>query len=90
MSYNRKNLMEVAPPQGEVLSPSNYGKPGRMKNLSGITREARRIYRLVCEGKIPVEEATKLFYMLDRMSRMAETALLEERLKTIEGVINAD
>jgi hypothetical protein len=38
----------------------------------------------VCEGRIPVEDGTKLFYMLDRMTRMAEAEFLEDRLEALE------
>jgi len=72
MSHNLKTLKIVAPSDGDLLLPTNYGKPGRLNTMGAIRSESARIYRRVCEGRIPVEDGTKLFYMLDRMTRMAE------------------
>jgi hypothetical protein len=84
MSRNIKTLKVVAPHDGELLLPTDYGKPGRLNSMGAIRSESARVYRRVCEGRIPVEEGTKLFYMLDRMTRMAEAKFLEDRLEALE------
>jgi hypothetical protein len=84
MSHNLKTLKVVAPGGGEILLPTDYGKPGRLDNMRAIRCESARVYRRVCEGRIPVEDGTKLFYMLDRMTRMAEAEFLEDRLEALE------
>jgi hypothetical protein len=88
MAYNKKSLLAAAPPQGDILRPTTYGKPVPIDDLSGLANEGRRIYRKVCSGKIPVEDATKLVWIIERLSRMTETALLEDRLKAIEIIIH--
>jgi hypothetical protein len=84
MSHNLKTLKIVAPRDGDLLLPTNYGKPGRLNTMGAIRSESARVYRRVCEGRIPVEDGTKLFYMLDRMTRMAEAEFLESRLEALE------
>jgi|TARA_R110000868_G_scaffold26154_1_gene101118 hypothetical protein len=84
MSHNLKTLKIVAPRDGDLLLPTNYGKPGRLNTMGSIRSESARVYRRVCEGRIPVEDGTKLFYMLDRMTRMAEAEFLESRLEALE------
>jgi hypothetical protein len=84
MSHNLKTLKIVAPSDCDLLLPTNYGKPGRLNTMGAIRSESARIYRRVCEGRIPVEDGTKLFYMLDRMTRMAEAEFLESRLEALE------
>jgi hypothetical protein len=60
MSRNLKTLKVVAPHDGELLLPTDYGKPGRLNSMGAIRSESARVYRRVCEGRIPVEEGTKL------------------------------
>ena len=84
MSHNLKTLKIVAPRDGDLLLPTNYGKPGRLNTMGAIRSESARVYRRVCEGRIPVEDGTKLFYMLDRMTRMVEAEFLEIRLEALE------
>lgn len=84
MSHNLKTLKIVAPSDGDLFLPTNYGKPGRLNTMGAIRSESARVYRRVCEGRIPVEDGTKLFYMLDRMTRMAKAEFLESRLEALE------
>jgi hypothetical protein len=84
MSQNLKTLKVAAPSNGELLLPTDYGKPGWLNSMGAIRYESARVYRRVCEGRIPVEDGTKLFYMLDRMTLMAEAEFLEDRLEALE------
>ena len=84
MSHNLKTLKAAAPSNGALLLPTDYGKPGQLNRMGAIRSESARVYRRVCEGRIPVEDGTKLFYMLDWMTRMAEAEFLEDRLEALE------
>jgi hypothetical protein len=84
MSHNLKTLKAAAPSNRALLLPTDYGKPGRLNRMGAIRSEFGRVYRRVCEGRIPVEDGTKLFYVLDRMTRMADAAFLEDRLEVLE------
>ena len=84
VSRNVKSLQSVAPKEGEILPPHEIGKCGRLNTIRNVRVEAGRIYRRICEGYVPVEDGTKLFYMLDRQSRMVETETIEARIVALE------
>jgi hypothetical protein len=46
MSHNLKTLKVVAPGDGELLLPTDYGKPGRLNSMGAIRSESAR----VCDG----------------------------------------
>jgi hypothetical protein len=85
MVHTVKDLTVREPAEVEILPPGTYGTPKRLTTMRGIRQEAARIYRLVCTGTVPVEDGTKLFYMLDRLGRLAEAEFLEGRLVALEG-----
>ena len=89
MARNIKSLKAVAPAAGEVLPHQDIGKSGRLNTAKNIRVEAGRVYRRVCDGYIPVEDGTKLFYMLDRLSRMVEAEVFEARIDAIEHNLKA-
>ena len=86
MGHNVRNLTaRASATEGEVLLPAKYGAPKRLTTMSGIRQEAARVYKAVCDGLIPVEDGTKLFYMLDRLGRLAEVEFIEGRLVSLEN-----
>lgn len=61
----------------EDIVTMQIGAPGKMEQLADFRREIVRIYRLACNGKIPVSLATKAVWLVDR-ARVAK--LNEEQL----------
>ena len=55
-----------------------------LSTTEDIRREMGRVYREARTNKLPINEATKLTYILTQILRATETFLLEERLSTLE------
>ncbi len=68
----------------ELLPPSIHNAqlpaPTSLDNVSEIRAEMGRIYKLVFQGKIALEDATRLAYYLDKMIQAIKT---ETELNTI-------
>ena len=55
---------------GEVLPPEKRfdgNAPPDLGDVKAIRREMARVYRFIWQGKIMVEDATKLVFVLDKM-----------------------
>lgn len=74
-----KSKSEVLPP---VLHEANLPAPRSLETVKEIREEMARIYKLVFEGKIMIEQATKLAYYLDKMIQAIKT---EVELDTIKA-----
>ena len=55
-----------------------------LSTAEDIRREMGRVYREARSKKLPINEATKLTYILTQILRATETFLLEERLSMLE------
>lgn len=60
--------------EGEILVPAKTGNrrinaapPVNLANIGEIRKELARIYRLVFKGKVELEDATRLAFILDKM-----------------------
>lgn len=69
----------VPAPGGKVRTPS-------LTTSAGILREMARVYRAVRAGQLASDEGTRRVYILDRMAKVIETAILEERVAQLEDV----
>ena len=70
-----------------IEQPEIIEHPTPRINLStaeDVRREMGRVYREAKTNKLPINEATKLTYILTQILRATETFLLEERLSTLE------
>lgn len=70
-----------------IESIRNIRTPTHRINLStaeDIRREMGRVYREARNNKLPINEATKLTYILKQILRATETFLLEKRLSKLE------
>ena len=56
-----------------------------LTTAAGLLREMAAVYRAVRAGALDSQEGTRRVYILDRMSRVVEGALLEERLARLEA-----
>lgn len=84
MPHNVKNLSAVAP-VAEIMPPMDIGKPGKLASVRDVRIELARVYRRVCEGRIPPETGTKLCFMLDRLGRLTEVESIERRIDDLES-----
>lgn len=55
-----------------------------LSTAEDIRREMGRVYREARSNKLPINEATKLTYILTQILRATEVYLLEERLSALE------
>lgn len=65
--------------RGQVMAPlelhlADFERPDpeAISTVAGIRNEMTKVYRLVCAGKIRMEDATKLVYMLKEMVQVAK------------------
>ena len=76
----QREKFEVIPPEG--LSSHNTAS---LTTLRGIRKEGGRVYRAVASGRLPSEEGTRRFFMLDK-ARVMLTA--EQEAAVINGTAN--
>ena len=73
--------MELIEQHGHIVS---HTPRINLATADDIRREMGRVYREARSKKLPVNEATKLTYILTQILRSTETFLLEERLTSLE------
>ena len=82
---SKNNMVKAAethvPKQVDVLPPI---KVGTLNNIKGKRLTHGRIIRAVARGEIPVNEASKMSYMLTNHAKIVETETLEARLDRLE------
>jgi len=73
--------MELIEQHGNIVS---HTPRINLATAEDIKREMGRVYREARTNKLPINEATKLTYILTQILRATETFLLEERLSALE------
>ena len=63
---------------GKVRTPS-------LTTSAGVLREMARVYRDVRAGRLESAEGTRRVYILDRMAKVIEVAMIEDRLAALEA-----
>ena len=63
MARKRKDEGVPQADRGEVLPPARFVAP--LRKPADVTMERKRLYRAVLNGRVPVDEAAKLNYMLN-------------------------
>ena len=81
-----KNALEPT----EVLTADDHPtprgrRPIRLDSVQGCLEELAAVYRAAKHGRMEINRATKLAYMLQIMLRGHETAVLEARVTALEG-----
>lgn len=67
-------------------TPTPRGRPSiRLDTVTGCLQELAAVYRAAKHGRMEINRATKLAYMLQIMLRGHETAVLEARVTALEG-----
>jgi hypothetical protein len=69
----------------EVLSPSP--RFIRLTTIDDARAEMARVYRDMRAGKIPMEDGTKLVYVLSQVGRLSEVVLIEKRVKQMQQAL---
>ena len=73
-------------PRGNAQAPSPRRKPnvGRLCTLTSVRQEMARVYREARHGKISVQEAGRLAFILSLIGKILEGADLEQRIAEVE------
>ena len=73
-------------PRGNAQTPSPRRKPnvGRLCTLTSVRQEMARVYREARHGKISVQEAGRLAFILSLIGKILEGADLEQRIAEVE------
>jgi len=74
LAENHMNIEVITTPTTKI----------NLATAEDIRREMGRVYREARNNKLPINEATKLTYILTQILRATETFLLEERLSALE------
>lgn len=69
-------------PAGPPLLP---GRPASLKTTNGILREMGVCYRAARAGKLDVQTACRLVYILQGMAKVFEIHEFEKRIAALEG-----
>jgi len=73
---------------GEVLPAPGWGRSKRkLHSASDCRQEAARLYHMAAAGRVAPEDLSRGIYALDKISRMAEQAELEERIERLEAML---
>lgn len=70
-----------------VLLPHPEGPPKHPTLSSALDcrREMSKVYRLARHGRLALEDASRLTFMLSSIAKIVETADLEARIKALEA-----
>lgn len=75
--------------QQDTRSPTLPRCNIRLKTHKDVRRELARLYRDARSGIVPTQDATRLAYLLDRLARVMEGGLLEQRIEMLERKADA-
>tara|TARA_B100000315_G_scaffold117171_1_gene107424 strand:- start:175 stop:480 length:306 start_codon:yes stop_codon:yes gene_type:complete len=80
-----KNLPETVGYEGEILP--RIPRPGALNSLTRVRRELSRVYRDARQGRLETSELGRYAYALNILSKIVEAESLEERLASIEQML---
>ena len=80
-----KQITETFDEYGHLLCPT----PTKidLRNSHAIRRELGAVYRDMRSGRIETQEGTRLAYVLDMIRKAYETAVLQERIESMERAL---
>lgn len=87
-------MTKTAAIEGEILKPGESlpagppllpGRPASLKTTNGILREMGVCYRAARAGKLDVQTACRLVYILQGMAKVFEIHEFERRIAALEG-----
>lgn len=80
-----KQITETFDEYGNLLSPT----PTKidLRDSHAIRRELGAVYRDMRSGRIETQEGTRLAYVLDMIRKAYETAVLQDRIESMERTL---
>ncbi len=84
MSRSGKNDVEILPGDEETGTPSPWVS---LNSLEAVRREMASVYRQAKAGKIPVQDATRLVYILTAIGKVIEAGDLARRVELLETIM---
>lgn len=86
-------MTKTAAIEGEIFKPGESlpnplpllpGRPASLKTTNGILREMSTCYRAARAGKLDVQTACRLVYILQGMAKVFEIHEFEKRISALE------
>jgi hypothetical protein len=84
MSPSQKNDVEILLDAEESGTPSPWVS---LYSLEAVRREMASVYRQAKAGKIPVQDATRLVYILTAIAKVIEAGDLARRVELLETIM---
>jgi hypothetical protein len=80
-----KEIANTFDEHGKLLSPT----PTKidLRDSHAIRRELGAVYRDMRSGRIETQEGTRLAYVLDMIRKAYETAILQDRIESMERTL---
>lgn len=60
-------------------------KKPHLNTIDAVAVEMARVYRQARAGEIPLQDATRLSFILAQLGKLMETALIERRIDALEA-----
>ena len=80
-----KNNVEIMEPSEKSDLPSPHWT--RLATLEDVRKEMALVYRQAKAGKIPVQDATRLVYILTAIGKVIEAGDLARRVELLETIM---
>ena len=84
MKNSRKNDVEIITAEGETDPPPRWVS---LNSLHDVRREMASVYRQAKAGRMDVQEATRLTYILSNIAKVIETSDVAMRLELLETIL---
>lgn len=84
MKNSRKNDVEIIMAGGETDPPPRWVS---LNSLHDVRREMASVYRQAKAGRMDVQEATRLTYILSNIAKVIETSDVAMRLELLETIL---
>lgn len=80
----KKETKQLEVIDGELIPADPTPKQIKLVTIMDCKREMARVYRDSRQGKIDIQDGTRLVYMLSQIGKLIEVSELEKRIELLE------
>lgn len=82
----KKATKQLEVVEGELIPAEPTSRQIKLVTVMDCKREMARVYRDSRQGRIDIQDGTRLVYMLAQIGKLIEVSELEKRIETLEKV----